>query len=200
MAPFPVLRVLLAATLWLTIPRSASGNPTEPKPSKPQSTDDRERHGHFDWKSIDGVYNVGPTFSYVSGTSGGWAAGMDLSYLFMLTEKPDPKKGTQGSAFPFSISLHLQAMQENDNIRYGAHLEAVWAILVLIGGSGGYMYGSQERGLNWAFFTALPIPVTRSLNMGPLHSLVVLPYYRLNWFSGRRIHEFGLQVKLSTWK
>jgi len=205
MKDVPMQLSSLKITIFLTIlslssPELAAGNPAGAGDAEPQSKAEKEKPRHFDWKSIDGVYNVGPTFSYVNGKSSGWAAGLDLSYLFLFVEQPDPRKGRQGSAFPSSISLHLQAMNENDNLRYGAHLEAVFALGILIGGSGGYMFGSQEHGINWAFFTALPIPTTRSLSLGPLHSLVFLPYYRLNWFAGRRIHEAGIQIKLSTWK
>ena len=143
----------------------------------------------------EALYSAGPSIASINGDDG-YSVNLDLAYTFDL-------KYTFDLIF-LSTSLNLKYMRFEGNDYFGPQLEVSTYYLFSIGGGIGALWG-DERTMIRHLFIGLPIPLGVFVSHQPYRHDVsehvyFEPYYRLNFVSGERLHEFGMYVKIGTYR
>jgi hypothetical protein len=97
----------------------------------------------------------------------------------------------------FTSSINLKYLNINGNENVGFQSEFTLWFLANIGGGIGYLFGNKPAPIYHGF---IGIPYgDDNFKHGPFHSIYVEPYYRINNFNKKTIHEFGIMVKITTY-
>lgn len=128
--------------------------------------------------------SVGPGFSIIpGGKKMGYSVTMDAAFCWGI----------------FGLSANLKMISKDDISVFGASLEANAVLYVLnVAGGIGYFAG-DENDVMFHVFVGVPIPIHRLFEKSFFKTPLIQPYYRHNWFAGKKWHEVGLMVKMMTW-
>jgi hypothetical protein len=137
-----------------------------------------------------GQYNIalpkndigtGPSIAYIySNHKKGYSINYDNSFTYKV----------------FTPSINLKYMNIGGVKNYGFQSEFTFWFIINIGGGAGYLFGSKAAPVYHGF---IGIPFgDDDFKHGPFHSYYIEPYYRINYFNKKFIHEIGIMSKITT--
>lgn len=127
---------------------------------------------------------IGPGIGVINDLSKNYIANFDISY-------------THGF---HSVSINTKMIKTGNLINWGFQSEFTKWYFLNFGGGIGYMFGDRPAPI-YHLFTGFPIgdDILPRL-FEPFHILYAEPYYRLNFFHKKKLHEWGLMVKITTYE
>jgi hypothetical protein len=125
---------------------------------------------------------TGPSVAYIySDHKKGYSINYDTSYTYKF----------------FASSVNLKYMNIGGTKNYGFQTEFTFWFLANIGGGAGYLFGDKSAPIYHGF---IGVPFgDDDFKHGPFHSYYIEPYYRLNYFNKKFIHEAGIMFKITTY-